>query len=154
MRSKDGRYKLWHRFNVPDTENPSEDYLRRIYFIECPLFSILLHRLGGPDRSLDMHDHPWSFVSIILRNSYLEMYETWSNRVDARFVNWVNFKRLTTPHRIVALEYPDRPCWTLLFCGPRSRDWGFHTKRGWVLYTKYDEVKAARAFSEDQASRV
>lgn len=33
---------------------------------------VLVHRIDAPDPGLDLHDHPWPFITIILRGGYTE----------------------------------------------------------------------------------
>lgn len=39
---------------------------------ECRRFGVFLHRMDGRDPGMDLHDHPWSFVSVILAGGYVE----------------------------------------------------------------------------------
>lgn len=45
-------------------------YLRRWYLFKSKHFNIMLHNIRRSDDDPDPHDHPWGFVSIILRNGY------------------------------------------------------------------------------------
>ena len=133
MRSKAGKWKLWHYYTVPyiDPALGDVDYLRRWYLVECPWFTLLVQCIGGPDESGDLHDHPWSFLSILLRGSYGERTNAGSRHVE-RF----NFKWAEDFHTIEWL-WMGRPVWSFLFCGPRRRVWGFATEDGWVPFNKY-----------------
>lgn len=48
-------------------------FLRRAGF-DNRLFGAYLHHIDRPDPGFDLHDHPWPFVSIILRGGYTEEY--------------------------------------------------------------------------------
>jgi hypothetical protein len=43
-------------------------------------------------------------------------------------------RQALTPHR---LEITKGSCWTLFFTGPVLRDWGFHTRHGWMHWRSY-----------------
>lgn len=123
-------------------------YIARFTFIETPLFSVKLHRIFRPDHDQELHDHPWSFLSILLWGSYTESYTEKSATLGVRFyrdVPWFNFKRAEDLHRIVRI----RPCWparsvvSLVFCGPRRRAWGFVESCGrWTHYSEFLERRA------------
>ena len=60
-------------------------YLTRWYLVSTPFFGIALHRMDGPDARDTVHDHPWPFVSVVLRGGYVEdrldpktMQPTWA----------------------------------------------------------------------------
>jgi hypothetical protein len=72
-----------------------------------------------------LHDHPWSFVSVILRGGYTEdRLDKHEMRVRQRHRRFVNVMRRDDAHSIVELD-GDRPVWSLLFVGRRRRTWGY-----------------------------
>lgn len=104
-------------------------YLRRLHLVQTPLFSVMLHWIVRPDPQPDMHDHPVSFASIVLRGGYDE-----ATPAGERRIRWLNLKRATDQHRIVWAQLNTL---TLVLAGPVVRPWGFHTKRGWIPWRKY-----------------
>jgi hypothetical protein len=110
--------------NPSDTDTP---YLTRLHLVHSPYGSIMLHWLT-PDPQPDMHDHPVAFASFILRGGYLE--ETPNGE---KVIRWLNLKRPTDLHRITS-----GTALTLVFAGPRRREWGFHTPEGWVHWKEYN----------------
>lgn len=46
-------------------------YLERWILLQCPWFSIRLHKFHRSDEDV-MHDHPWWFCSLILKGGYFE----------------------------------------------------------------------------------
>ena len=129
---KDARsWVLFKVFRIHDPETGAL-YLWRLRILETPWFGILLHRIHQPDGDRVMHDHPFSFVSLLLWGSYTEQCG-----VPLAFAHrrWVSVKAAEEPHRI--LELSRRPVWTLILRGPRRRAWGFHTPDGWVYWRDY-----------------
>lgn len=121
----------------PDT---GDLYLRRWPLITTPWFEIKLHHIVRPDAGRDMHDHPWWFISFVLRGWYQEEvpFSYWGSalsRTRLRFIRWFNHKPATGLHRIVSI--PDRGVWTLVCCGPRRREWGFMRGSIWVDWRTY-----------------
>lgn len=127
-------------------------YLRRWYLMRFPkLFSIRLHHILLPDTDRDPHDHPWPFVSIILRGGYDEVWSpeadefrrvfkhlwTWSAAQRPKRVRRISHHRSTDLHQITRFHRPGG-AWTLFITGPERRVWGFQTSDGWMDYKRYE----------------
>ena len=116
------RPTVWAFMKARDIGDGQTVYLRRIYLIATPWFSILLHRIYRPDKQRDLHDHPWNFLSLILRGEYTETIgDAWRQCMVAR--RWFNWKRAEDRHSITHTSRS--PVWTLVFTGRRRRKWGF-----------------------------
>ncbi len=101
-------------------------YLTRWWLVLTPWGGIALHRMSAPDARVTLHDHPFSFVSIILRGGYTERrLDPRTMLVDEhRHVRWVNRMRVgIDAHSIRELDRP--VVWTLLLVGRSPRTWGF-----------------------------
>jgi hypothetical protein len=131
------------------TEVDSE-YIVRLHVLKTPFGAICLHWLKKPDPEPYLHDHPVSFLSIVLRGGYTEIRGRY-NRYGKRFlrfnhIRWWNFIRASRNdvHRII--EVKPR---TLTFClmGPKTREWGFHLHDGrWIGWKRYyAEQRAGKA---------
>lgn len=97
----------WHLFRVAN--------LPRLY----------LHKFVRSDDDRALHDHPWWYVSLLIRGGYTELTPDGPVR---RSAPSIVFRPITHQHRVVLL--PDghggeRPCWTLFLTGPDVRRWGF-----------------------------
>jgi len=110
------------------TPGSADLYLRRLYVLRTPWFGLLVNDIRKPDSDRWMHDHPWGFLSLLLRGSYRE--ETPSG---SRMVRWVNLKRATDLHRIVHVSR----AMTLVLTTRKKRTWGFLTDHGWVGWREY-----------------
>lgn len=122
---------------IGGTESP---YMLRWYVIpRNPLLNVYIHKFlrSADDRAL--HDHPWWFVSLILRGGYVEISQTADGKMtalcrtavlDARSPFWrrcIAYRAATYRHR-VALPIEsgvEQPSWTLIITGRRQRMWGF-----------------------------
>ena len=113
-----------------------QEYLRRYFILETKWLRIYLHRIGGSDVDPCMHDHPWSFVSIILRGGYLEHTP---HGVFNRRPGGITYYPQGWLHRLEL----SGPAWTILIGGAVKRMWGFMTPTGWQSYEDYDRSKAA-----------
>jgi hypothetical protein len=89
-----------------------------------------IHHILRSDLDRHMHNHPWWYVTVILRGGYYEvtpLYDMWGDYVcDIR--EWhgpgsVLFRRANSLHRI---EIPaGQTAWTLFITGKYSNSWGF-----------------------------
>lgn len=112
-------------------------------------FSIRLHQIVTSDYDRDMHSHPWSFLSLVLRGRYVEARPLFTegfkfdwelkqgeelNRKVIRRAGSLAFRRASDRHRI---RYVDPDTWTLVIAGRKTRDWGFYTPKGFVPWREY-----------------
>lgn len=107
-------------------------YMRRWRIGPRWLPSVRAHHILKSDSDRHLHDHPFDFVSIMLKGSYAEIRD---NRLPPKryFAPCVLFRRAETAHRLIVIE----PVWTLVLRGPIRRRWGFHTGDGWVYHRDY-----------------
>lgn len=122
---------------------------------------VKLHRMDGPDPGVDLHDHPWWFVSIVLWGGYSELRaDTREAQAMARIAannpggclpgvvvqrrpGSIKTMRLDECHTIASLHRGT--CWTLVISGPRRRKWGFYLPGGYMSEAQYDAtVRAER----------
>jgi hypothetical protein len=129
-------------------------YLTR-WGIRTRWFSIFVHRFDGPDPGNHLHDHPWWFVSLILRGGYTELRAPIdSASMRARMAaggRWpvtpgrkaehrrfgLNVIHMDTCHTITDVTPGTL---TLVVTGPRHADkgWGFYTPWGYVPHGSYE----------------
>lgn len=121
---RSARWAFMERFEVPNYDDDGT-YLTRWRIIQTPLCALYLHRLSGPDPRTTLHDHPWNFLSVVLRGGYIERrLDPSTTEVDEQHrVRWFNRVRANDAHAIVTLKRT--PTWTLLLVGRRRRTWGY-----------------------------
>lgn len=126
-----------------------DPYLLRWYVIpRNPLLNVYVHKFLRDDDDRGLHDHPWWFITAILRGGYIEHTESperrmvlkcrtsvfnvwspfWRRSVGFRSATWRH--RVALPHGLNADGHVDSsaprvPCWTLIITGRKVRDWGF-----------------------------
>ncbi len=128
-------------FRVPDIDKPELEYLFRIRIVATPWFGIFLHKLSLPDSRQILHNHPFPFVSIILKGGYIEFipgpYYAKSNHVKRINIKRFGSKKnpLSSYHWIAELDRT--PTWTLVLVGRRKRIWGYLDRNG--VYTDFDK---------------
>lgn len=127
-------------------------HFRRWRLAQTPLFAFYLHEIARSDEEHDPHDHPWPFVSFILKGGYTE--KLWRGVVE-------DFDGIRH-HTISYEEHTHRPgsflcrdgrdfhkitllggaAWTVVLTGPRNHPvWGYKTDRGWVDHLTYRREK-------------
>lgn len=119
----------------------------RFFIVNTERFGIYLHRIDRPDLDRDCHDHPWSFVTIVLRGGYKEERREPSCSRIARW-RWrfsVAYRHRTDAHRI-AVVLPNT--WTLVIRGRDTLTWGFYRDVGhgltrWIDWRQYRSVAGA-----------
>ena len=120
-------------------------YMGRYSLFETRWLSARVHHLVSADYDRHMHDHPWSFVSLLLRGSYIERRPVnvdpfWNE--DGTEPSWFSvrnagslaFRRATDRH-LISNVMPDT--WSLFVYGPVRQWWGFFTPRGKVFWRDY-----------------
>lgn len=113
--------------------DPVDPYIIRRVLFRVPSFGIMLHKMCRSDHERALHDHPWSFISIVLRTGYQEVTAEGSrfNRVGAVLLRPAYWK-----HRVIIDR--NRPAWTLVFVGRRIRKWGFWPNGRWCWWRQYN----------------
>jgi hypothetical protein len=131
----------------------------RLYAWITDRVAIRVHHILRSDREAALHDHPFSYVTLILRGGYWEVVESRDQQpgavrlaesalpwLDARHGNkWrveggrvatfhgagtVLWRPTTIRHKLVLPH--GRTAVTLFIVGPRRQTWGFYTSEGKV----------------------
>ncbi len=99
--------------------NTAEPFMIRYYplFRKRPKwfpFNIFIHKILKSDRG-DLHDHYWSYFTVILAGGYVETTEKGTFN---RKPGYMGFRRSTDRHSLKINEI--KPAWTLIFVGPNK----------------------------------
>lgn len=132
------RWALWARMTIPCDNGLM--YLARLRIIQTPWFGIYVHDIYEPDSDRDPHNHPWSFISIVLRGHYTEtvypesdVHSEPTTKDHYRFSMHKMGRR--SAHRIT---HACPRLKTLILVGPRRSGWGFFTDAGYVPWQRYE----------------
>ncbi len=111
-------------------------YMERYYilFKDRPRWmplNITLHKVCRSDLPI-LHDHPWGYMTIILKGGYIEHTE-----YDRFFrgPGHIRIRGAKSYHWLEAVK--DIPSWSLFFMGKRSRKWGFLKASEWIEAEEY-----------------
>jgi hypothetical protein len=101
----------------------NEDFIR-FTLLKTPWVRIYLHRLEADRPHPHCHDHPWSFVSLLLAGGYWERCQ--SPRECGPIWHWRNpgqvlYRPAEFKHNVKTLGVS----WSLIFTGRKRRPWGF-----------------------------
>lgn len=107
---------------------PECPYFKR-WLLDLRLFSIRLHHWVGSDDQRALHDHPWSFVTIILKGSYIDRTEDGDEHMTP---GKIRFRPALHSHTVIATD-----CWSIIFTGPKTRKHGFWVDGKWRKSNKY-----------------
>jgi len=129
-------------------------YMERFWLFQTRWLSCRLHHICSHDWDPHLHDHPWDFVSVVLKGAYVERrphspikpvfvthdFEGRREMVEpyttvARKRGSICYRRATDRHRI---SYVAPGTWTLFFLRPRIQWWGFYTPAGKIHYRNYE----------------
>ena len=123
----------------------NEPYLERYYLFlkernRFP-FNVFLHKFLKSDPD-DVHDHPWSYATLILKGGYWEWIPQFNSAGEkiGEVAAWrgpghFRISPASSYHRI-ELD-PAVTAWTLFMPGPKQRDWGFLVRNKWVQWEQY-----------------
>lgn len=127
-------------------------YMRRWRFLNTPWFGLRLHHIVRSDADRELHDHPFTFVSLILTGGYRE--HTLDRRSKRYPPGSVVVRSAEALHRLeleVMKHYADstkrveRAAWTLVVRGPYRRQWGFLTADGWLHWKTFSAARKGDA---------
>jgi len=144
------------RYRIINDRQDKEPYLERYYLFlknrERFPFNIFIHKFLKSDPD-DLHDHPWSYCTIILSGGYWEhtpeIIDRDTGEIKTTKKTWwgpgsIRFSRPQQRHRIeldADLLAKNQATWTLFFPGTKTREWGFWTQNGWIKNEEYLENK-------------
>jgi hypothetical protein len=107
-------------------------YLTVYVILRIGVYSICLHHFHRGDEERDCHDHPFSFLSVVLRGRYREhLFD--GGWVDRGFLS-LRYRSALHRHRIELLK---KPCWTLCIKRATGREWGFFPNGLFVPWRDY-----------------
>lgn len=116
-------------------------YITRLFLAHTPWGGVMVHFINGPDPEPDPHNHPVTFLSLILRGGYIEkrvefplpgIKAEWFRRV-----KWFNFVRAGKHIHSITHVWPVTI--TLAFYGPKRLTWSFFTPDGQIPWKTYNE---------------
>lgn len=118
--------------------------LRNLRDNSYPWFGIRVHHIvSSDDRTL--HDHPWTFATLILRGGYTEATPLTADGVvlSTRAFRAGAFRIVRASHWHYLTLAPGQEAWTLFFTARKSQGWGFLVDGIKVPWRTYLDQRAA-----------
>lgn len=133
---KIGSLEFWKVTYVGGRENP---LLIRWTLFRFPAFGIYLHKFCRSDYDRALHDHPWPFISIILRGGYAEQHT--QTQDGQEIVEWrrpgsILLRPASWRHRVILEE--GKTSWNLILVGRRCQKWGFFINGKWCWWRHHN----------------
>ena len=91
-----------------------------------------VHQIMRSDNDRALHDHPWSYLTVILKGGYWEITDDGRRWYGPGSVLW---RPYGSRHRLELPEGCD--CWSLFVTFKKRGSWGFYTRNGWVQHNDY-----------------
>lgn len=133
--------QVFQRELIP--RHDDEPYLERLIIFKCKYFGIFLHRFVGGDDECSMHNHPWPFLTWILKGGYDE-YVVGPDGYGPPKCTWYGVGSLLArpaewTHQVQIR--PNTPTVSLVIHGFKRQHWGFFTPKGFVGWRNYSYRK-------------
>jgi len=121
------------KFIIYDRAQGSKQvYLIRYVIFKCKWFGVYLHEFFKSDEEV-LHDHPWDFVTLILKGSYKEEILSKEKKRWTSVYGWIKkfrtvkkgqflFRKAKHIHRVILTD--NNPI-TLSVLFRKKREWGF-----------------------------
>lgn len=127
------RHRLGKHFRLTIGERlgrPECPYLRR-WTLLLGLFSIRVHHFYRSDDARAFHDHPWWFVTLVLKGGYTDR----SDRGDDHLrPGSLRFRPAHHSHTVIV---DPGGVWTIILTGPHRRRWGFWQNGKFIKANKW-----------------
>lgn len=124
---------------IVDIDQPDSVYLSRLMLIRLPWLGVYFHIIRRTDWSHCQHDHPWAFVTLILRGGYEEQV---GEDVFVRRPGYIGYRPRNFEHRITRLLKGN--AWSLVIRFRNHESWGFRTVNGdkvpWGAYVNWPKA--------------
>ena len=123
------------RYRVIMDRTDNEPYLERYYVFlkdrKTFPFNIFIHKFLKSDPD-DLHDHPWSYFTLILRGGY------WEYTPKGKFWRGPGHFRVSSAKSLHRIEVESGiTAWTMFIPFVKKREWGFIKKGKWIQHEQY-----------------
>lgn len=123
-----------------------DKYLTRWYLVRNNRLGVFLHLFHHSDEDRALHDHPWSFVSIILWRGYIEhtgckdpsCVRPSHQHAKRKWPGMILFRPAEWRHRVELVD--GRQAISLIIRFNRRRVWGYWFPSGFIAHDKWWEA--------------
>lgn len=96
----------------------------RYQLLKTNWLNVYLHQLDAPQwHPVGCHDHPWWFVTVLLKGGYLEKQNHGDEaRLKRRYPGQILYRPASHAHDVIT---PFGRSWSLVVTGRKAHKWGF-----------------------------
>lgn len=105
-------------------------YLRR-WVLNLYIISLRIHHWISSDDDRAYHDHPWNFLTIILKGGYTDVSPQGKDKV---YAGSIRYRSALHCHTV---QVNPGGCWSILLTGREKRRWGFYPNGKFLRRSKY-----------------
>lgn len=121
LRQRDLREKNAWQLKWAELIGPDDCPLMQRWVLVTPIGSVRVHHFLRSDADRHMHDHPWWFLTLVVRGAYVDEAEIDGElRRDVLRPGSLRFRPALHRHQVKT-----DGCWTLIVTGRIRRQWGF-----------------------------
>ena len=113
--------------------------------IECPYayrtylilfgYSFRIHYWLRSDDKRYMHNHPWWFITFVLKGNYTDVYLK-DNIIQKDYLSRWSIRYRSSKHTHY-VEIPKEGCITILFTGRKLNQWGFWVNNRYMRINRF-----------------
>lgn len=113
------------------------------------VYAARVHHIRSSDEGRVFHDHPWPFITIILRGGYFELTPVDSFSLDFQ-KRWhpagsILFRRAEDWHRLlIDTERAGDETWTLFITLSKKQTWGFRVRGKKIPWRAYLSLRQSQ----------
>lgn len=127
-----------------------ELHFKRFAIFQTPRLSLYIHRLFKEDQDAHLHNHPWNFLTLVLRGCYF---------AEAEDGHWYlkrpgTWSRMTRDHYHKIAEIDEGPVTTLFLAYGEWQPWGYLVGDEHVEASEYRERKHKGRLPTDMADNL
>lgn len=110
-------------------------HFQRYLLFSTPWFNCYLHKIYEGDQDKHLHSHPWTFLGIILKGSYLEETQEGMNLKSFGSIGYGGRRYFHKIKKVLS------PVTSVFFTGKKTYDWGYMTSEGFISHEQYRTLK-------------
>ena len=110
-------------------------HFQRYELLKTPWFICYLHKIYERDKDLHLHNHPWKFLGIIIKGSYIEQRPDKEKIKSFGSLGWGDQRYFHKIKQVI------NPTISLFFVSIKTNEWGYQTEKGFIDHKTYRSNK-------------
>lgn len=129
------------------------NFVRRWTIVAPSGRGLRIHHFLPATEEFTAHDHPWAFLTVVVRGGYVDITSRNGQEVarDAVRAPGIRYRSRHHEHRTLTGE---QGAWTIVINGPVRRNWGFWSAAGqWLPWRAYAALGVRAACESPEPDR-